>query len=871
MNTESLRERLIQFTIERDWRHLIAKHRDFQQSLFEHAVNEVDTLIALFPILGRPNHYGLTDTEKTILLVSALGHDIGKERSGFQDYILGKSRDWVPDIDLDYTSQILPQLCDLTGTTELMSDIRACINLHMKYSRTDANIVNEILDHAPIAPDGHDQSRWATLAAIIDAVDNFCSSNGLLSALSTLENSVLASHLKVSYHLLRVRGVSTPFLHRAAEEQFRENGWHPLLHFGNGTIYVCGAEKDISIPTKEGIQSRLTHVIAEAMRGRVSPSLIIGSPTGNILPKPELFDHRELPRYLAAAAKRVGIQTFRRKKEEDRWKVVEKYFELIGDDREVTLEVLTTESERISLAYPEMLIFKFFKAAVHPKFIGEEASQIVAEGYDKFFGQGRWEQLLATANLMAAKDMANTVRHYWSLPGEKIGINAATVEEIEDKVRREHLARILNDIAQKAYASMEEPPNRDSTAKLMASTFVQDLYSPGTQETSIDDVKEQLEHYSASKPFCGRVTKKARYLCPICNAPFNDGKKASADFLDNPESFTNRAPAQGSFGYVMICEGCYYERALTQILVGGKYLEMIYLFPRMNLGPRGGAILLDKVRKLREHALIIMQGRTDTPDRRFSTAFTPGIARNMGGRDLSSLSPKELAEILSYIPSENKRKEYRRELKKKVKTEFGDDIEELNKAFVVNYGNFDDFIEGIVKGEIDDDDLRDLFHESFKHYVSLDIVCETPNTILIPMHYPFKMGDESESNIALRKLFTGLFLGLALGTTCAVVESSVPPDVLGGEGVAHVPRVPAVRNILKTEWVSIIDAKKWLKAIGSASILCDATAYPPRSNLYSILTAQTPGHILRRIEEKQSGNVSYDQLRHIEKIKEVLR
>ena len=125
--------------------------------------------------------------------------------------------------------------------------------------------------------------------------------------------------------------------------------------------------------------------------------------------------------------------------------------------------------------------------------------------------------------------------------------------------------------------------------------------------------------------------------------------------------------------------------------------------------------------------------------------------------------------------------------------------------------------------------------------------------ILIPLSgiSPFFVGKDSATNAALRELFVTLVLGLALDCSVAVIDSGEPITIEGGEGVSRVPAVPAVRKLVGGEWVGLTDAPIWLRRIGAASLLASATAYPESSNLYQIISAPTPGHILRRIEQKQ--------------------
>jgi hypothetical protein len=142
---------------------------------------------------------------------------------------------------------------------------------------------------------------------------------------------------------------------------------------------------------------------------------------------------------------------------------------------------------------------------------------------------------------------------------------------------------------------------------------------------------------------------------------------------------------------------------------------------------------------------------------------------------------------------------------------------------------------------------------------------------LIPLVYPISLGKESETNSALRKLFTSLLIGLALDMSVAVIGDTDEIDFEGGEGVAFVPPVPSVRSLIGANWVSIEEAEKWFRAIGAAGRLAGATCYRERSNLFSILSAPTPGHILRRIEERaESGKASFFHINYLEMVKEVL-
>jgi len=733
----------------------------------------------------------------------------------------------------------------------------------MRHERGDANVVLALLK-------GKD--RWKTLADIVDAIDNFCSAKGVFGALSSIERSVFANHLNVSYHHVLLRGASTLMVHKACVDSFTRKGWKPLLFYSDSTLYACSASQNLSEPSLEEIENQLIQILSESIKQDVS-ALIVGSPVANILPKPDLFDYQETRSYLLTASKKVNRKSFIKKKEEERKKVVKNYLRFKGDTSiQLEEKVLEWHSQRIDSAYPQMVIFKFFKGMMNKDLIGAKGIEIAEKEYEEVFGNGSWDDLQNTSTLMAAKDMAQTVDYFWNLPGSQFGYKVDKVEVLDDKKKDELLIEILNEIAQRVFSQIDQPPSRTELTRKMAKAFMKDLIKPSPQMELQEIITQQLEAYSLSKPFAGKTLRKAQYLCPVCNTPFKEGVKASADFLDNPQSHTNRAVSHGSFGYVMICEVCKYERFLRQILLGGKPAELVVLFPRMNIGYGSGNILVQKVKDLYVMAYNLMVGNSEDPGHQISLALTQIIARNALDRDLYQIRPDELVEIFSYESSEDNRRKQRRSLEKEVKNIIGEAVEDLNLEWGTDFTTWDEAIDALIANQINDSVARSIRVKVYRLVPQMKVVCQTPNMILIPLIYPISLGNESDSNEALRKVFTSLLIGLSLDMTVGVVGDSDEIDFEGGEGVAYVPPVPSVRELIGSNWISISDAEKWFRAIGAASIIAGWTAYPERSNLYSVLSAPTPGHILRRIEQKvDSGQAAYYQISYIEMVKEVLK
>jgi hypothetical protein len=90
MERQELMTKAANWMLARGWKQKLAKRRDFEQSLFEHSLVELDVFLELYPILASPQHYGLSEIEQTGLATAILVHDVGKETEAWQTYIRGE-------------------------------------------------------------------------------------------------------------------------------------------------------------------------------------------------------------------------------------------------------------------------------------------------------------------------------------------------------------------------------------------------------------------------------------------------------------------------------------------------------------------------------------------------------------------------------------------------------------------------------------------------------------------------------------------------------------------------------------------------------------------------------------------------------------
>jgi hypothetical protein len=891
MDYQAFRTKAVEFMLNRGWKKQTAKRRNFEQSLFDHTLIEIDALITLLPLLQHTFSPPLTESEKQVLLTSVLAHDAGKELPEWQEYVMGR-REFLSDVNRELAEEVVSELASQFGSNNV-EEMLSSVVLHMRYERTPAKVANRLLFGQ------HTNPRWKTLADIVDAVDNLCSAKGLFAGLQCVtEKTCISNHLRTSYHLVQMRGVSTTLLHRAAVYTFIECGWSPLLHYSNGTIYVASSATQPLEPGVDEIQDQMAEGIEKAMP-REMAQLIVGSPLQSMMPKVDLFDYQDLKGCLTVAARRVNRTTFRNKPESARRKTVADYLKRKDDDSPIDENKLALETDRIGTAQPEMCIFKFFKTALAGNLLGkqvtpeaEETYADFAEGggkrklpkvnpqsvaraeYDNVFGEGAYADLQSTSTLMPARDMALTVDRFWSLDGSRFGLDVSKIEYLDDTKRVEILIDALVDIADKVYTAIpaENRPTR-ATPEDIARCFMPDLTHPSPKLDLDELIAQQIQAYGETKANARK--EKGLHLCPICNGAFDGGTKAKADFVGNPEGHTNRGVSHGGAGQIVICETCKYERFLQQLLLGSQVTDILVLFPRMNIGHSSGEVFRQKAIQIWDKASIRMTEANPKPDLHLSLGLTYNLARKLRDYDVYSLQPDEIVEVVTYESSTDTKKRNRRDLEKELKATYGTDelhLDEINDLWNTDFVTVEEALQALIDGKVQDDEARDIRKKAFRLNSQFHIACQTPHMILVPLTNPVSIGNESDTNAGLRELYLTLILGLSLDCSVAVVKAGEVITFEGGEGVARVPPTPALRELVGAEWVSVEAAKRWLDAIGAVALLANATAFPERSNLYQILKSPTLGHVLRRIEQKSENGQAYIYHFHLlEQMKEVLR
>ncbi len=877
----------------------------------------------------------LTADELAQACLGILAHDAGKASPAWQDWIRRGDDTRSPgQEDEQCIRDQVARFAERLGFEVRPEAVTAALRT-LRSERTAAATAKQLFVV-------HGRGRWIVVADLVAAIDHACSANGLLDALDTLRRGYLGDKIRFDYHLVRARGMSTPFVHRAAEEAFEQAGWMVALRFAEGSLYVVGRASGCSAPLADALAASLEAALTQALAGGSAEShaeLVVNrkAATQTVFPSPDLIDIERLREYLEVAGKRAGPEAFMRKKPEHQRKVLEKFFKLVDRDASAlgSSDVLAREASRVSRAHPEMMILKAFRDATLVKqkegkvfdpsrecFTDDDKphlerfSQRSEKSYDELFGVGAHKELARTSTLQPYQDM-RTVERFWSLPASRFDreVPGDRVELLPDKDRADLLIEQLSGIFERAISDLPTPPHlrhassgqnsstedvatrisdgfpvqrrpRPLTPQGFAKAFSRDVLHPNQGNSAPEHAREQLEYYCSGKE--STKTAGGRHLCPICNEAFGAGRPAKAAFLDKPEQHTNRAPAFGSDAPIVICDPCRLDRIFGKLVARFRPEITFVVYPRHNVGREVGRFHLERAREFMRLASEFMGDTTPDAAHKPSLSLTETIARNLGLRSPEGMPAVGLAEMLLFRNTEKKLQEYRKKLED-LMCEQGDTIEQWNAVFDTNYGDAETLLSAIEKGDIANELARQLRAEAFAIRASFAMVAQTPHAILLPSADPLKMkvGDsfEAEMNSGIRQVFVALLLALGLEAKVAILRDGVPPEPDLLEGIVAIPENAALRRLFRGPWIDLVDtgegrarrpgAITWLRAIAAASQLGGIEvnktyAFPQRSAYYSILTAATPGHLVRRIEEATKQAVRRDHLEWIEAVAEVL-
>ncbi len=826
------------------WDRLLGKQRGGEQTLREHCLAVFDVLCACAPFFAAEAKPALTPEEFQSMLLAAVAHDAGKAAPAFQAYLRGEGTSFAEHVD---AAGIRAVVIDVAGTLALdlrhIDDIVSQAVLHDRRMRRDKGELTEWARP-------HESGRWRKLADFVNHADSLASTEDVVAAESFLRaNPLLLGRARVTCYQLRVRGVSTTFLHDAALEAFDHAGYRPLLHFAHGAVLAGFG----SLPDGMAVTATLRQGIEKLFSDRREDlaELIVGSATGDFLPKADYVRSDGVADLLRVASRRARPKAPKAEevaKYKTQWTKLGK-LGLDGTPSE-------TEIQAILDIGPEACAFKIAKE-IFRKVLDEADQTLGRRLFDAEFGGGSFDRFMQQSTLMPVQDYALCVRGWHRTRHE-----AHTVGDL-DPARRialliDKLERLLGSVLAVRTAPLPSARLVDNwTARLMIDLALE--ATPPRRE----EVEQQLAGYLSFKARSGSKKPQVQQ-CAQCAGLIGPGEaEEGSAALGNIGSYSNRRMAFAGKGQPPICRGCVVDLELGQLSLGHPVKTMIGLVPRRSLGPEAARELLRKVRALRSTLGRQLSAETADPRSYVALSFPP-----------DALRAESLEAAVVRPVGQDKRKSRPKDLAKALTEKLGDEgLGELNSTHSTSFDSVEAVAQALVDGTVsktfrEDPDIRSAV-ESVIGGGHAAFAAITPSLVVLSLDRELGATKDSDADRALYAFGLATLFALELEMACVVgpvAEIRTALDSRAGRTV-YVPANGPARRVLGGDWLGLDDAARWLRALRAAIVLrgpADA------GSVLEVLRYPSAGYTVRRIEQQAEKSVRPKLWPFVEALKEVL-
>jgi hypothetical protein len=875
-----IRSRIAEYLVSQGWDTLLGKQRGGEQTLLEHSLAVFDVLCACAPFFESESRPRIESSEFVGMLLATVAHDAGKVDPTFQAFLRGEATTAARHVSEEDIRKVVVGAAGTIGFNPdpMLEDIVSEAVLHDRYSRKSQPEMNEWAKP-------HGSPRWRKLADFVNHADSLASAEDIVSAEDFLRrNPLLVGAARVTSYQVRVRGVSTTFLHDAALETFEAAGFRPILFFANGTLFTGQIGQTPTVGEIERCLHNKLDLLFSSRRD-ILPDLVVGRPNIDFLPRPEYVRREMIPALLRTAWSkgRPKVRGKDRKKDDAlevkwlaQWEEQQKRWSNYPDLRTPLSE---GDVQALFECHPEACAFKITKE-LFDKVLDDDDRAYAHPVYDRAFGEGAFARLMRQGSDNRVNDYGLCVRPWHALEssadevrssgaaeggGEPARNAARRIGQLDLQHREEILLTKLGHILDDVFANRKKPLPCDNLVAMWCGQMVRDM-AVQCLPPAREEVRRQFDGYASSKSR-GRARSCALLQCAQCASLIEFGEvETPSAALDNKGSFSNRRLAFEPGGKCPpLCRACKVDIEVGTLCLGGLARTSIAIVPRRALGPQAAVILARRIIALRTTVDRQLSSETADPAKYVSLTF-PGEA-------LRGLS---LEEASVHRVGEAKRKERLRDLEKALEQLLAaDNLDELNDDYGTSFETFASLAQALMDGSApaelrQDGDVKAAL-ERVARGGRVAFAAAAPNLVILALDRPLGGRDEKDVDRALYGFGLGAMFALELGTACLVAPMSEIRTALASRAgrTVYVPANGPARSVLGGDWLGLADARRWLLAVRAAIALKDRAK---ANTLLAVLRYPGAGFLVRRIEQQTDGHTVGPGLwPYIEALKEVLR
>ncbi|MGQ9720265.1 MAG: HD domain-containing protein [Candidatus Jordarchaeum sp.] len=865
INSEHLLRHLLLKANEQKWYQLIAKWKRYsdsegliygqgQKSLLAHSVATAWTAYRIADIIK------FSEEDQLLALASGFLHDVCKARDEFQSAAESGSK--KPENYHHHRPEQVQQDIHLfleEKGSELPNEFENKV-----YGVVMALEVPENLDQLETLMTVSVNRRLVAAVALADELESIKTLDNFKRKTwgQEFENNLKIIGLNVTYHEIGViRGVITQLLHDAFHKAFEKNGFHHIMYFPTGTVYIHVAEGEYTPPTLEQVKEVLIESINEMVKnlGRKLGPKAFGSLNAAHFKAPEyLYTSEEaIGSFWAHIFERVIPRDFSKiDLKEDTKKEIKKLtiFPDLSDDER---RVYCLQLERITRTC--ILMADIIKHAIEGTGQDSEVMDLVRNAFVERFSVKTTQFLDVMMGMALQKSEIDRILFAKNLV-EACGL--------ADNLRRasEDLREFFIDLTRMLAPKAKNAYSIDKMIEGNIDKILEEVVYPNFGRKPTEIAEEAAEAYLRGK-------KKGTPLCAFCGREATETAVAGR-FGSGSESFHNFLPGGtviSGENKVRVCDVCTLESKL-KLLMLEKPSQMLILAPQLKLDGYTAGVWWNACQQL-------------------ANQWGSAKGKGLEGNYLEWAKAVSSGKGIQALPEESKivemlTKDERAKLKKII-TKILEDKENgplvtrvLSNA---NYGINDldalvhDFLNRSLERKLESVHGGREIIENIR--VDAEVVENampvfiSPNFMMILLSNEIRDYKESDTSAKLRQVFIGTVLGKVF-QSCVSIMDDVNELIIftrAPEGYLQIPRSSTISDLLsrygidpgKTGWLAIQHVETVLQKFSAMilieKMLRDYEADYGRNTLLKI-SETIPGEILNRLTQSKRRKIKREDL-----------